>query len=174
MQSAKLIPFEETHLPIVLRWVNDSYIQDAIGTIGPVTMTQHRVWYSKLQNDQTRLALIIEDENDIPVGLIGLSGIDLRYRNAELWIYLGEESARGKFVGRTAVKLMCEMAFETLALHRLYVHVFDYNPIAQKFFKSCGMTEEGVLRESAFKHGVFIDKHVLSILDREFKSLKEQ
>ncbi len=167
----RIVPFEESHLPAVLAWVNDPAVRDAVGTVRPIAMAQHREWYAALQRDPRRLYLIIEEDGHA-VGMIGLNGIDLQYRNAELWLYLGDESTRRKGTGRRAVRQMAELAFQTLGLNRLCAHVFHYNERALAFFKACGFVPEGRLREAAFKHGAFCDKHVLGLLAREFANTK--
>ena len=172
MSTTRVVPFEESHLPTVLAWVNDPAVQDAIGTVRQISMAQHREWYAGLQRDRGRLYLIIL-EGDTAVGMIGLHGIDLQYRNAELWLYLGEEAARRKGTGDRAVRHVAALAFRTLGLHRLYVHVFDYNERALRFFLSCGFVQEGRLRQAAFKRGGFCDKHILGLLATEFQAETE-
>jgi diamine N-acetyltransferase len=175
MGDVSLVPFEEVHLSLVLTWVNDPFVREAIGTVWPVSMVQHREWYGALQSDRSRLCLVMLDaESSAPVGMIGLNGIDLIYRNAELWLYVGDEKARRRRLGGSAVEQLLRRAFETIGLHRVFVHVFEYNEPARRFFKSCGFQEEGRLRDAAFKRGRFWDKHVMGILDREFAEHRPQ
>ena len=164
----ELRPFEESHLPEVLGWVNSDAVRDTIGTVRPVSMTEHRRWYERVQGDPTRLTLVIHDaESNAPRGLIGLTGIDPVYRNAEVWLYLGEAGAQRRGHGRAALLAMVGLAFDTLNLHRVYAHVFDSNEPARRFFVACGFREEGRLREAVFKKGRWVDKHVLGLLAHE-------
>jgi UDP-4-amino-4,6-dideoxy-N-acetyl-beta-L-altrosamine N-acetyltransferase len=169
MSEFKVSPFEKKHLLAVLEWVNDPEIQDAIGTIRPITLSQHERWYESLQTDDSRLYLVIEEtKTGEHVGMIGLNSIDLRYRNAELWIYLGTNAPRRAGLGTSAVRQVFDLAFNNIGLHRLYVHVFDYNETALRFFEKCGFVREGLLRQAVLKRGAFHDKHVLGILAHEY------
>jgi RimJ/RimL family protein N-acetyltransferase/SAM-dependent methyltransferase len=174
MSSVVLTPLEEEHLPKVLAWINTPFVSEAVGTVRPVSMYEHRRWYERLQQDPTRLVLVIGDveSGSQPVGLVGLSNIDHVYRNAELWIYLGERTRLRRGFGRAAVYEMLDIAFGRLGLHRVYIHVFEYNDTAQGFFAACGFHPEGRLRQAAFKRGRFWDKLVMSLLAAEFESVR--
>jgi UDP-4-amino-4,6-dideoxy-N-acetyl-beta-L-altrosamine N-acetyltransferase len=173
MTETKIVPFEEAHLETVLRWVNDPEITELIGTVKPISRIEHRAWYESLQKDPSRLYLVIEDGTRA-IGMIGLAGIESTYRNAELFIYLGEKESWGQGHGRRAAHLLMSMAFDTLGLHRLFAHVFEYNRTALAFFESLGFRREGMLREAVFKRGGYFGKHVLGLLAREFRSGSEQ
>lgn len=160
------VPLEERHLDNLLRWLQDADLRDHIGTVFPPVRQQHLEWYRSLCGDRTRFAQAIELDGE-HVGIIGLSGIDLVYRCAELWIYLGDGKERGKGTAREAFRLLADFSFQTLGLNRIFVQVFAFNGRALRFFTSCGMQPEGVLRESVFKRGRFHDKHVLGLLARE-------
>lgn len=161
------VPLEERHLDAMLRWLQNADLRDHLGTIWPPSRVQHMEWYRNLAADRTRVALAIEVDGK-HVGVIGLSGIDMVYRCAELWIYVGDREQRGRGVAREAVRALCRFGFETLGLNRVFVQVFSFNEPALKFFLACGMKPEGVLREAVFKRGRFHDKHVFSMLAREF------
>lgn len=161
------VPLDDRHLDAMFRWLQAPDLRDHIGTIWPPSRAQHLEWYHNLAGDRTRMALAIEADGE-HVGVIGLNGIDLVYRSAELWIYLGDHSQRGKGVAKAAFRALCDFAFNTLGLNRVFVQVFSFNERALKFFPACGMKPEGVLREAVFKRGRFHDKHVFSILAREF------
>ncbi|HTN51029.1 MAG TPA: GNAT family protein [Anaeromyxobacter sp.] len=166
--NVRTVPLEEHHLENMLKWLQDADLRDHLGTVYPPARAQHLEWYRALTADRTRLALAIEADG-VHVGVVGLSGIDLVYRCAELWIYLGEGQARGQGAAREAFRQACAYGFGTLGLNRIFVQVFSFNERARRFFEACGMKPEGVLREAVFKRGRFHDKHVLGLLAREFQ-----
>lgn len=163
-----LAPLDERHLQNMLHWLGDVELRDHIGTVFPITMARHREWYQGLVHDRSQVVMAIED-GSTHIGTIGLRNIDLIYRNAELWLYIGEQDRRGGGVARPAFDQIVAFAFQTLNLHRVYANVFGFNERAKRFFAKAGMRHEGVLREAAFKKGCFCDKHVFGLLESEFQ-----
>lgn len=169
LTNVRTVPLDDRHHDNLLRWLQDADLRDHIGTVFPPSKAQHLEWYRSLCADRTRLAQAIEVGGE-HVGMIGLSGIDLVYRNAELWIYLGDQKDRGKGVAKEAFRQLASFAFETLGLNRIFVQVFAFNERGLRFFASCGMKPEGVLREAVFKRGRFHDKQVFGLLAKEFRN----
>lgn len=165
--TVRTVPLDDPHARRMLEWLRDDELRDRLGTIYPPSERQHAEWLEKLAADRTRLALAIESD-ERHVGIIGLSGIDLIYRNAEVWLYIGDPAARGKGVASEAFRQIARFGFETLGLHRLYAQVFQFNQPALRFFDRVGMLREGTLREAVFKRGSFHDKIVFGMLASEF------
>lgn len=164
--TIRIVALEERHLSTMLTWLDDADLREHIGTIFPIPLARHLDWYRRLLDDRSQLVLAIEDDSR-HIGTIGLRSIDLVYRNAELWLYIGEQTHRGSGAARAAVGQLLEFSFATLNLHRVFAQVFDFNERAKKFFCKCGMKPEGVLREAVFKRGQYWDKHVFAILSSE-------
>jgi RimJ/RimL family protein N-acetyltransferase len=167
--NVRNVPLDEKHLDNLLRWLQDPDLRDHIGTVFPPVRQQHLEWYRALCADRSRLAQAIEVDGE-HVGVVGLSGIDLVYRCAELWIYVGEGKDRGKGAAREAFRQLVGFGFDTLGLNRIFVQVFGFNERGRSFFASCGMKPEGVLREAVFKRGRFHDKYVFGLLAREYRN----
>jgi RimJ/RimL family protein N-acetyltransferase len=167
---SKITPLERRHLGQVLTWMSDQGLRDLVGTVLPTSRIKHFRWYKTMALDSTKLVFAIEDiASGRPLGLIGLSGIDLYSRSAELWMYLGDEAERGKGTGKEAFQSVVGYGFETLGLHRIFVQVFSFNTRAYAFFSKRGMRPEGTLREAVFKRGRFHDKHILGMLSNEYR-----
>lgn len=167
--TTNLVPFEERHLERVLSWANTESLTTLVGTVWPITWHQHRAWYASMQSDRTRVTYAIERGGE-HVGMIGLTGIDLIYRNAELWLYLGESTDHRSGIGSQAVSALLDFAFGSLGLHRVYAQVFAFNEPALRFFPACGFQPEGVLRDAVFKRQRYWDKHVFGVLATEHSS----
>lgn len=166
-KRARLIPFDREHLERVRVWMRDAETRESLGTIAPPSDLSHERWFESLQTDPRRQTFAIAAPQ--PVGLAGLNSIDLVYRNAELWIYVGDRTARRSGAGRAAVEDLLDFAFDTLGLHRIYVRVFAFNEPARKFFRACGFHDEGIDREAVFKRAEFHDVYRLAILASERK-----
>ncbi|MBI2896222.1 MAG: GNAT family N-acetyltransferase [Deltaproteobacteria bacterium] len=168
--GVKLVPFDRSFLSAVRSWILDPETRDLVGTVRPPSDGQHERWYEELQSDRRRHVAIIADQRGTPRGIIGLFDIDQVYRKAELWIYVGEAGSRRGGTGRAAVGQMLAFAFDTLGLHRIYVHVFSFNEPGAAFFRSLGFVDEGTERDAVFKRGRFFDVHLLSMLEGDFRA----
>jgi RimJ/RimL family protein N-acetyltransferase len=100
------------------------------------------------------------------VGSCQLLNIDMRHRNAELQIRIGEESHQGQGLGSEAVRLLCDFGFRDLNLHRIYLRVFTTNSRAISAYKKCGFKEEGVSQEAAFIDGAWVNVLGMGILNK--------
>jgi RimJ/RimL family protein N-acetyltransferase len=115
---------------------------------------------------------IIELREGRPVGMVSLIGIDSTHRHAESARFLigDEDAVRGVPVAVEAMKLIYELAFETLGLHRVYGSISSDNALMVKWQKFMGMTEEGRLRNHFFVNGKFQDAVLFGILAEEYRS----
>ena len=80
--------------------------------------------------------------DEIPIGTIGLSGIDPDRRTAEYGILIGEPDYRGKGYAREASRLILDYAFATLGLNEVYLNLFADNLPARVLYGSLGFEED--------------------------------
>ena len=88
-------------------------------------------------------AILVEGKH---VGNVVLDRIDRHLGTARLSIYIGERSARGVGVGRTAVRLALRHAFGPLRLRKVWLTVHERNVPAIETYRSVGFVVEGILR----------------------------
>lgn len=101
------------------------------------------------------------------VGICGLTSIDLVNRHAEFSLYIAPERQRLGY-GAEALKTLCAHGFLGLGLKHIFGETFDQNPAAQ-MFESVGFVKEGTRRKFYYRQGQFIDAHLYSILDEDFR-----
>ncbi len=102
-----------------------------------------------------------------PVGFLTFTGCQNRHQSVELKRIVVD--ARSQGIGRAALRMAKQLAFEDLGAHRFWVDVKQSNTRAQGFFTSEGFTVEGVLRESVKLDTGFYDSLVvLSMLRHDF------
>ncbi len=98
------------------------------------------------------------------IGNIYLRQIDWLAGHAELGMFVGDPTQRGKGYGKAALRLLVRHAFEDLGLHRLHLTLLADNGPAMRLYESCEFRVEGTLRDHAFKDGAFRDLLVMGLL----------
>jgi len=98
-----------------------------------------------------------------------VSETDNRARYA---VGLFDPSVWSKGLGTEITQLVLHYAFEELNLHRVDLRVLQYNKRAIKCYEKCGFIQEGLEREGALIEGKYETDVFMSILDREYQSLK--
>ena len=108
-----------------------------------------------------------------PVGMLSLVNVDRFHKRAEPARFLiGEpEAVKGLPVAVEALKLLYEMAFDRLALHRLHGLVVAENRQMLKWHSYLGMKEEGRLREHQFIGGRYHDMVCIGMMKSEFREI---
>ncbi len=107
---------------------------------------------------------------DEVIGLIGLNKIkiDKEMQRAEIGYWLGKPFW-GSGIMSEAVKLMLDLAFHNLKLHRVYAGVFQSNPASLRVLKKVGFIQEGLMREVRFRYGKWHTVVGMSMLKREYE-----
>jgi RimJ/RimL family protein N-acetyltransferase len=113
---------------------------------------------------------IVAKDSDALIGLAGLHQIDSKDRHADFGLFIGEVSEWGKGYGTEATRLMVAYAFDTLNLHRVYLHVLGHHAAAIKSYRNVGFQQEGVLRETLFREGQYHDVIAMAVLVDEWRA----
>jgi RimJ/RimL family protein N-acetyltransferase len=175
-QRVALREFRLEDIPVIQAWVNDPEIIRFLSWgIFPQTLreTERFVEAQMSGEDPMNRALVIslyEDEQCI--GTTGCHNIDWRSRSAEFGIVIGKLDYLGKGYGTEATELVLDFSFNELNLHRVYLHVFDFNLRAIGAYQKCGFVEEGRLRDAFFREGNYHDIVVMGILEEEHRARK--
>jgi RimJ/RimL family protein N-acetyltransferase len=110
------------------------------------------------------LGLAVSDASKRPfLGHVMLHTLAWRHRRAEVGYWL-VPSARGQGIGRTAVSLLVEWAFEELELDRVEITTTPDNAAARALARSLGFTQEGVLASRNLERGRRVDVVILARL----------
>ncbi|MHC1749543.1 MAG: GNAT family N-acetyltransferase [Cellulosilyticaceae bacterium] len=111
----------------------------------------------------------IVDNDDEYLGTVSLKNIDYINKNAEYAIVLRKKVvARG--VATEATKMILDIAFNELKLHKVYLNVLENNIRAIKFYEKFGFKLEGQFREHIFARGTFSTIKWYSIIKEEYSS----
>ncbi len=100
------------------------------------------------------------------VGIAVIADLDSEHRNLE--VRRIAVTRRGEGVGRRALELAVDRAFEVHGAHRVWLDLKPDNERAKRSYRALGFVEEGIMRESLWSHGEFESMLVMSVLEHEW------
>jgi RimJ/RimL family protein N-acetyltransferase len=123
-----------------------------------------------LQRETDVHVMIVIRETDRPIGTAALH-LENTPHQARFGIAIGAKYEWGKGYGTEATGLILDYAFATLNLHRVWLHVFEYNEAGRRTYEKVGFRQEGVHRKSHFSEGRYWD--TMAILQEEWQFRRE-
>lgn len=124
---------------------------------------------SVILNTETSKSYIIEEKKaNQPIGITSLIHIDMKNRNAECIIDIGDQNSWGKGYGTEAFTLLLDYAFLELNLHRVFLRVFSANHKAIRLYEKLGFKHEGSSREALYREGKWQDIVQMGLLKKEY------
>lgn len=154
------------------KWLSDSKVNQTLSSgLGiPITSLKAKEQINGYLNEVlTRVDfMVLDKENDEPIGFVYLFGIEHWARRSEVGIFIGNSQYRGKGYGEEIIRIVLKFAFERLNLHKVWLTVDDDNEAGKKCYKKVGFREDGRLRDEIFKNGIYVDRLIMSILQSEF------
>jgi len=135
-----------THAAAMLRWMQDPVVAKNLGLRSNPSAEKTTTWLERAATDESIEArAILLDGHD--VGNVVLDQIDRHVAKARLSIYVGEQAARARGVGKAAVRLALALAFDELGLHKVWLTVHERNATAIAAYKAAGFVTEGTHRD---------------------------
>jgi UDP-4-amino-4,6-dideoxy-N-acetyl-beta-L-altrosamine N-acetyltransferase len=156
----------------IMLWRMSPEVTQYMYTDPQLTMEKQKKWYKKINSDATCKYWIITYDN-IDIGVVGLTDIDLANRRCNWNWYIGEISYRGSGIAQQVQYNICDYVFEKLQLNRLYSEVLATNLRNIKAYEKCGYMVEGILKEHILKNNVFYDVAICGITNSKWKAIKQ-
>lgn len=143
--------------PDIAKWMTDEFpspysIEDAEDFINAQLCAD--------EDNEFCRAVVIDGKAVGCVGIFPQKGI--YSRNAELGYWLAEPYWR-KGIMSSAVKEMCEKAFEKYNLIRIYAIPFADNTASRQLLNSCGFNLDCIIRKNVTKNGEILDSCIYSL-----------
>lgn len=163
-----LQPLSAAHAGLTFAW---RHSQRAVNlNLGANTVAEQARWIAGRPADERNFVIVVKGGQ--AVGTLSLCAIDSHHRHAESGRFLiGDEAAvRGIPAAAEAMKLLYQLAFDSLGLVRVHGSIASDNTLMIKWQKFMGMKEEGRLRRHYFINGHFQDAVLFGILDDEFRN----
>ena len=138
----RLRKIEPSDLPFLYQWENDATMWADSDTHNPLSRHDLHQYIKNTTGDIYRdgqLRLIIEESqlSTKVVGCIDLFDFDARNRKAAIGMYIAPE-ARGKGVGKQAVQLLLDYAFDFLHLRMVYAIISVHNIACSHIYEQMG------------------------------------
>ena len=122
--------------------------------------------------DERQVALVIaRRSDDRAVGVIRVYNLHPQRRSGGYRLSLDPELRGAEKVAAEATRIVLAYAFDTLGLNRLWLHELASDATVRRRFAKAGFTEEGVLRQEAWRDGRYEDVVVMGLLREEWERL---
>ena len=169
----KLAPLKRESVACFYKWISDPEVIEYSLSAFQQMKTAEQVdnWFAATLRDAKSINLgIYSEETDELIGYAGLSGISTTNQSGEYFILIGEKSLWGKGIGTAVTNQILALGFSTHKLNRIMLTVSESNIGGLKAYAKAGFIVEGRMRSACFRHGLFHDKVVMSVLQSEWQS----
>lgn len=165
--------FQKSDIDLKVKWINDPDINKYLHYDLPLCPDRTLNWFQSMINNSSRedyIYEIVENGVKVPLGLIGLIGIDKGNKKAEFYIVNGEKNYWGKGLASKATKAFLQHVFLKHDLNKVYLYTEVDNNSAQKLFEKIGFEKEGLLKEDLIHMGNKLDRFYYGIYREDFLS----
>ena len=155
----------------IMKWRNEQIYH--LRQAKPLTAVDQDFYFQNVINklfneDQPNQILFSFLENIICIGYGGLVHINWIDKNAEISFVMDTSLEKSSFQKHWVnyLKLIEQLAFEELKLHKIFVYAFDLRPNLYLALEYSGYIKEAILKEHCKFQGNFIDVIVHSKIHR--------
>lgn len=153
------------------KWVNNEEVTKFLyqGTI-PTSRIKCEALYDLWTNDNHAVFNIVYNEQAI--GVVGVYNIYWPSRVGEFRILIGDKYHWGKGVGKAALEVMNEVAFERLNLYKFWLGFNASHKRAEGAYSKSGFQKECVIKRHHFKNGVYNDLVRMAMWPEDYEAWK--
>ena len=116
---------------------------------------------------------IIRRDEGTPIGVIHMRALRPGFGSADWGFALGSEFW-GSGIFPEAAELLLDFAFDVLGTHRLEARAALCNGRGNRALKKVGAEREGILRQSLFRNGEYLDQVLWSILREDWRKRQQE
>lgn len=168
-----LVKPQKEDMPLLLEWRNNPDNRKYFREYKETNLEDQINWYENvMMKDSTWHHFIVKPiDNPIKnIGVVLLNHIHPIYRTGEFGITLGDPEYRGKGYGKDMLITLIKYGFDQLNLNRIWCEVYSNNE-AIDLYRKIGFKDEGILRQTVFKDGEYLDSYILGMLKKDYESL---
>ena len=164
----ELRDFEPGDAAAVRRWFNDRFATEGLlEQRESFSESEAAEWVERALGDsgEDRKWAVVVDGVDTASGFVALYGLR-RQIAPELGVLIADPGARGRGVGREAIRMAARRAFE-LGAHRVYARILTRNAASRRAFDSVGFRREGMLRDHVRRGDELLDVEMWGLLPQD-------
>jgi len=163
---------EKEDFELLFYLINAPEIEEMIeGWNLPISSDEQKNWIQNYSNTNNNIKLMIELSNGKTIGMIMLTDIDWKNRQAAIGYKISapaEDRIKGDM--KDAINAILTYAFYELGLNCIRSLILEKNIFSVKLAKKLNFQMEGILRERIFKNGTFNNQIMFSILKAEYEA----
>ncbi|SEW40556.1 GNAT family N-acetyltransferase [[Clostridium] fimetarium] len=163
---------EKEDFELLFYLINAPEIEEMIeGWNLPISSDEQKNWIQNYSNTNNNIKLMIELSNGKTIGMIMLTDIDWKNRQAAIGYKISapaEDRIKGDM--KDAINAILTYAFYELGLNCIRSLILEVNIFSVKLAKKLNFQMEGILRERIFKNGIFNNQIMFSILKAEYEA----
>lgn len=162
---------EKEDLVYLRDWRNISSFRKNFREHKELSFFNQETWFNRtLSSPNDFMFVIVDLENNKPIGACGLLYTNWIIRSADFSFYIGhDELYIDDKYAYDAAKILIEYGFNDLNLNKIWMELYEYDVKKLNFFKNkFNFHVDGMLRQNAFNDGKYWDSYILSILSSEY------
>jgi RimJ/RimL family protein N-acetyltransferase len=139
--------------PLFEKWLNDPE-----GRLFLLTRTTVRNYtINSLIEENSDILGVITTHDDIPIGIMAYLDVDKTQKKAELRKMIGENSFKGKGLGKEATKLWINYGANVIGFKKIYLNTLEANVRNIRINRALGFHVEGVFKNECLIDGEYKD-----------------
>ena len=162
-----LRPIERSDLDQIQKWRNDSNVQPFFREYREMSKEHISKWYESMIPDNRFEFFIVEDQNNNPIGVSGLTYIDWVNRHTDIHLTVQEHNWIDNIYAPEILNIMITYAFDFFNLNKVWAEIYEIDTKKLTLFMNNGFKTDAVLRNHYYHDGTYHNSHIVSLLKNE-------
>lgn len=158
---------EAKDLEVILAIRNSDEIREYMFHSEIITLEQHKNWYEKYLNDESKLVLVGVNKDGVIVGILNINFLSVDKKIIDWGFYIKPNSPKGS--GTQLLSFGLDKIFNEYQAERVFGQVISFNKKSINIHKKLGFKLEGILRQHYQRNNHFFDIYEFGLLKNEFK-----
>jgi RimJ/RimL family protein N-acetyltransferase len=149
------------------RWMNNIEVTRYLGQASKCfSLESEKKALERMVSEGHNYAIVLKGEERL-IGNASLMDVDSLLQRAEIGLFIGEISDRGRGYGQEVLKLLIDYGFHFLNLKNIMLKVYSGNTRAIHAYQKCGFREFGRRTKCLFVENQWHDEIYMEILKEE-------